>query len=137
MLRRVLQPPQRVHELLQRAAAEQQENAAPNEGERAALCRCRQCATPTEKKANRRIFKKKMIYFFFFFFKWQKIGQLPLVRRLGIPECFMLVTQRITKYPILVERIIQNTEGKHQQLEERKERPFFPFFSVWSTVSLL
>lgn len=42
----------------------------------------------------------------------QKIGQLPLVRRLGIPECFMLVTQRITKYPILVERIIQNTEGK-------------------------
>lgn len=42
----------------------------------------------------------------------QKIGQLPLVRRLGIPECFLLVTQRITKYPILVERIIQNTEGK-------------------------
>lgn len=26
----------------------------------------------------------------------------------------MLVTQRITKYPILVERIIQNTEGKYQ-----------------------
>lgn len=42
----------------------------------------------------------------------QKIGQLPLVRRLGIPECFLLVTQRITKYPTLVERIIQNTEGK-------------------------
>ncbi|XP_070774898.1 rho guanine nucleotide exchange factor 18a [Enoplosus armatus] len=41
----------------------------------------------------------------------RKIGQLPLVRRLGIPECFLLVTQRITKYPILVERIIQNTEA--------------------------
>nr|XP_046263501.1 rho guanine nucleotide exchange factor 18a isoform X2 [Scatophagus argus] len=41
----------------------------------------------------------------------RKIGQLPLVRRLGIPECFMLVTQRITKYPILVERILQNTEA--------------------------
>ncbi|XP_053186569.1 rho guanine nucleotide exchange factor 18a [Scomber japonicus] len=41
----------------------------------------------------------------------RKIGQLPLVRRLGIPECFLLVTQRITKYPVLVERIIQNTEA--------------------------
>ncbi|XP_074545627.1 rho guanine nucleotide exchange factor 18a [Halichoeres trimaculatus] len=49
----------------------------------------------------------------------RKIGQLPLVRRLGIPECFLLVTQRITKYPILVERIIQNTEDdteEHQSL---------------------
>ncbi|XP_038573539.1 rho guanine nucleotide exchange factor 18a isoform X3 [Micropterus salmoides] len=41
----------------------------------------------------------------------RKIGQLPLVRRLGIPECFLLVAQRITKYPILVERIIQNTKA--------------------------
>ncbi|XP_040911816.1 rho guanine nucleotide exchange factor 18a isoform X2 [Toxotes jaculatrix] len=41
----------------------------------------------------------------------RKLGQLPLVRRLGIPECFLLVTQRITKYPVLVERIIQNTEA--------------------------
>lgn len=52
--------------------------------------------------------------------KWlcfvQKIGQLPLVRRLGIPECFLLVTQRITKYPILVERIIHNTEGEKEKI---------------------
>ncbi|XP_040000244.1 rho guanine nucleotide exchange factor 18a isoform X2 [Xiphias gladius] len=41
----------------------------------------------------------------------KKLGQLPLVRRLGIPECFLLVTQRITKYPVLVERLIQNTEA--------------------------
>lgn len=41
------------------------------------------------------------------------------MRRLGIPECFMLVTQRITKYPILVERIIQNTEGKPKRPEGR------------------
>uniref|UniRef100_A0A8C5HFY0 Rho guanine nucleotide exchange factor 18-like n=1 Tax=Gouania willdenowi TaxID=441366 RepID=A0A8C5HFY0_GOUWI len=40
----------------------------------------------------------------------KKVGQLTLVRRLGIPECFLLVTQRIMKYPVLVERIIQNTE---------------------------
>ncbi|XP_077415749.1 rho guanine nucleotide exchange factor 18a isoform X2 [Vanacampus margaritifer] len=39
----------------------------------------------------------------------KKIGQLVLVRRLGIPECFLLVTQRITKYPVLMERLIQNT----------------------------
>uniref|UniRef100_A0A3Q2EEK9 Rho/rac guanine nucleotide exchange factor (GEF) 18a n=1 Tax=Cyprinodon variegatus TaxID=28743 RepID=A0A3Q2EEK9_CYPVA len=40
----------------------------------------------------------------------RKIDQLPLVRRLTIPECFLLVTQRITKYPVLLERIIQNTD---------------------------
>ncbi|XP_033837929.1 rho guanine nucleotide exchange factor 18a [Periophthalmus magnuspinnatus] len=40
----------------------------------------------------------------------RKISQLPLVRRMGIPECFLLVTQRITKYPVLIERLIKNTE---------------------------
>lgn len=57
------------------------------------------------------VLEKKQLSFFFFLLL-QKIGQLPLVRRLGVPECFLLVTQRITKYPVLVERIIQNTEGK-------------------------
>lgn len=33
------------------------------------------------------------------------------MRRLGVPECILLVTQRITKYPVLVERILSNTEG--------------------------
>ncbi|KAF7649386.1 hypothetical protein LDENG_00142170 [Lucifuga dentata] len=47
----------------------------------------------------------------------KKIGQSPLVRRLGIPECFLLVTQRITKYPVLVERIIQNTEAETEEHE--------------------
>ncbi|KAM6948376.1 rho guanine nucleotide exchange factor 18a [Aplochiton taeniatus] len=41
----------------------------------------------------------------------RRVGQLSIVRRLGIPECILLVTQRITKYPVLVERIIQNTEA--------------------------
>lgn len=49
---------------------------------------------------------------FFYLSLKQKVGQLPIVRRLGIPECFLLVTQRITKYPVLLERLIQNTEGK-------------------------
>ncbi|XP_066468642.1 rho guanine nucleotide exchange factor 28 [Tiliqua scincoides] len=42
-----------------------------------------------------------------------------LARRRGIPECILLVTQRITKYPVLVERILQYTrEGteEHQDL---------------------
>lgn len=41
----------------------------------------------------------------------QKINNLSIVRRLGVPECILLVTQRITKYPVLVERILHNTEG--------------------------
>ncbi|KAM9329930.1 rho guanine nucleotide exchange factor 28-like [Gastrophryne carolinensis] len=36
-------------------------------------------------------------------------------RRRGIPECILLVTQRITKYPVLVERIIKYTpEGTEE-----------------------
>lgn len=46
-----------------------------------------------------------------FFFSSQKINNLSIVRRLGVTECILLVTQRITKYPVLVERILQNTEG--------------------------
>ncbi|XP_036435838.1 rho guanine nucleotide exchange factor 28 isoform X2 [Colossoma macropomum] len=33
-----------------------------------------------------------------------------LVKRREIPECILLVTQRITKYPVLIERILQYTE---------------------------
>ncbi|XP_029921750.1 rho guanine nucleotide exchange factor 28 isoform X2 [Myripristis murdjan] len=33
-----------------------------------------------------------------------------LARRREIPECILLVTQRITKYPVLLERILQYTE---------------------------
>ncbi|MEQ2240524.1 hypothetical protein ILYODFUR_015941 [Ilyodon furcidens] len=54
----------------------------------------------------------------------RKIDQLPLVRRLTIPECFLLVTQRITKYPILLERIIQNTDAdtdEYRHLENALE----------------
>uniref|UniRef100_A0A7M4DWX6 Rho guanine nucleotide exchange factor 28 n=1 Tax=Crocodylus porosus TaxID=8502 RepID=A0A7M4DWX6_CROPO len=38
-----------------------------------------------------------------------------LARRRGIPECILLVTQRITKYPVLVERILQySREGTEE-----------------------
>ncbi|XP_041085018.1 rho guanine nucleotide exchange factor 18-like [Polyodon spathula] len=48
----------------------------------------------------------------------RKISNLSIVRRLGVPECILLVTQRITKYPVLVERIIQNTEVGSEDHEE-------------------
>ncbi|XP_034280579.1 A-kinase anchor protein 13 isoform X3 [Pantherophis guttatus] len=42
-----------------------------------------------------------------------------VVRRLCIPECILLVTQRITKYPVLLQRILQYTkenDTEHQDL---------------------
>ncbi|NWU58561.1 ARHGI factor, partial [Dromas ardeola] len=48
----------------------------------------------------------------------KKIGNCSIVRRLGVQECILLVTQRITKYPVLVERIIQNTEAGTREYEE-------------------
>uniref|UniRef100_A0A8C8RPL7 Rho guanine nucleotide exchange factor 28 n=1 Tax=Pelusios castaneus TaxID=367368 RepID=A0A8C8RPL7_9SAUR len=41
-----------------------------------------------------------------------------LARRRGIPECILLVTQRITKYPVLVERILQySKEGTEERTD--------------------
>ncbi|XP_051495343.1 rho guanine nucleotide exchange factor 18 isoform X3 [Apus apus] len=48
----------------------------------------------------------------------KKIGNCSIVRRLGVQECILLVTQRITKYPVLVDRIIQNTEAGTRDYEE-------------------
>ncbi|XP_054613322.1 rho guanine nucleotide exchange factor 28 isoform X2 [Dunckerocampus dactyliophorus] len=42
-------------------------------------------------------------------------GGNSLVRRREIPECILLVTQRITKYPVLLERILQYTAGDTQE----------------------
>uniref|UniRef100_A0A8C3QJT9 A-kinase anchoring protein 13 n=1 Tax=Cyanoderma ruficeps TaxID=181631 RepID=A0A8C3QJT9_9PASS len=41
-----------------------------------------------------------------------------LVRRLGIPECILLVTQRITKYPVLLQRILQYTKENDVEHED-------------------
>ncbi|XP_043084190.1 A-kinase anchor protein 13 isoform X3 [Puntigrus tetrazona] len=38
----------------------------------------------------------------------------PVVRRLSIPECILLVTQRITKYPVLLQRILQHTKENEE-----------------------
>ncbi|XP_062060904.1 A-kinase anchor protein 13 isoform X2 [Lepus europaeus] len=41
-----------------------------------------------------------------------------VVRRLGIPECILLVTQRITKYPVLFQRILQCTKDNEAEQED-------------------
>ncbi|XP_067824564.1 rho guanine nucleotide exchange factor 18 isoform X2 [Heptranchias perlo] len=48
----------------------------------------------------------------------KKLNNYSVVRRLGVQECILLVTQRLTKYPVLVERIIQNTEAGSEDHEE-------------------
>ncbi|XP_056603224.1 rho guanine nucleotide exchange factor 28 isoform X2 [Triplophysa dalaica] len=40
-----------------------------------------------------------------------------LVRRREIPGCILLVTQRITKYPVLLERILQYTEEEEEHAD--------------------
>ncbi|XP_077051454.1 rho guanine nucleotide exchange factor 2 isoform X3 [Siphateles boraxobius] len=39
----------------------------------------------------------------------------PLLRRHGFQECILLVTQRITKYPVLVQRIYDNTKDNPEE----------------------
>ncbi|KAK2835510.1 hypothetical protein Q5P01_015994 [Channa striata] len=48
----------------------------------------------------------------------RKINNLTIVRRLGVTECILLVTQRIMKYPVLVERILHNTEAGTEEHED-------------------
>ncbi|XP_056134197.1 A-kinase anchor protein 13 isoform X2 [Lampris incognitus] len=44
-----------------------------------------------------------------------------IVRRLGIPECILLVTQRITKYPVLIQRMLQHTKEDEEDFEDLAE----------------
>ncbi|XP_026071984.1 A-kinase anchor protein 13-like isoform X3 [Carassius auratus] len=41
-----------------------------------------------------------------------------VVRRMGIPECILLVTQRITKYPVLLQRILLHTKENEKDFED-------------------
>uniref|UniRef100_A0A8D0G9M2 Rho guanine nucleotide exchange factor 2 n=1 Tax=Sphenodon punctatus TaxID=8508 RepID=A0A8D0G9M2_SPHPU len=49
----------------------------------------------------------------------RRLTRSPVLRRHGVQECILLVTQRITKYPVLIDRILQNSKGNevdHQDL---------------------
>ncbi|XP_039662142.1 rho guanine nucleotide exchange factor 2-like [Perca fluviatilis] len=41
----------------------------------------------------------------------------PLLRRHGVQECILLVTQRLTKYPVLIQRILDNTKGSEEEAQ--------------------
>ncbi|XP_058256548.1 A-kinase anchor protein 13 isoform X2 [Hemibagrus wyckioides] len=41
-----------------------------------------------------------------------------IVRRMGIPECVLLVTQRLTKYPVLLQRVLQHTKENEEDYED-------------------
>uniref|UniRef100_A0A3B4DLF7 Rho/rac guanine nucleotide exchange factor (GEF) 18b n=1 Tax=Pygocentrus nattereri TaxID=42514 RepID=A0A3B4DLF7_PYGNA len=69
----------------------------------------------------------------------RKISNLSIVRRLGVPECILLVTQRITKYPVLVERLLQYTEAgteEHAELSQALDLIKDTIVKVDSQVSL-
>uniref|UniRef100_A0A8C2CNP1 Rho guanine nucleotide exchange factor 18-like n=1 Tax=Cyprinus carpio TaxID=7962 RepID=A0A8C2CNP1_CYPCA len=54
----------------------------------------------------------------------RKVCQLSILRRLGIPEIILLITQRITKYPVLFEHVIKYTKvdsEEHRNLVQSLE----------------
>ncbi|XP_050186330.1 rho guanine nucleotide exchange factor 2 isoform X2 [Myiozetetes cayanensis] len=48
----------------------------------------------------------------------RRVTRSPLLRRHGVPECILLVTQRITKYPVLIERILKNSKDNEGDCED-------------------
>ncbi|XP_078062142.1 rho guanine nucleotide exchange factor 2-like [Mustelus asterias] len=44
----------------------------------------------------------------------RRMTRSSVLRRHGIQECILLVTQRITKYPVLFDRILHNTKGNEE-----------------------
>ncbi|XP_056330618.1 rho guanine nucleotide exchange factor 2 isoform X2 [Danio aesculapii] len=45
----------------------------------------------------------------------RRVSRGSLLRRHGVQECILLVTQRITKYPVLMQRILDNTKGNEEE----------------------
>uniref|UniRef100_A0A8C6PE42 Rho/Rac guanine nucleotide exchange factor 2 n=1 Tax=Nothobranchius furzeri TaxID=105023 RepID=A0A8C6PE42_NOTFU len=51
----------------------------------------------------------------------RRVCRGPLLRRHGVQECILLVTQRITKYPVLIQRILDNTKGCEEEAQALKK----------------
>ncbi|XP_068455225.1 rho guanine nucleotide exchange factor 2 isoform X2 [Clinocottus analis] len=45
----------------------------------------------------------------------RRVSRGPLLRCHGVQECILLVTQRISKYPVLVQRILDNTSDDDEE----------------------
>uniref|UniRef100_A0AAQ6A039 Rho guanine nucleotide exchange factor (GEF) 1a n=1 Tax=Amphiprion ocellaris TaxID=80972 RepID=A0AAQ6A039_AMPOC len=48
----------------------------------------------------------------------RRMSRGPLLRCHGVPECILLVTQRISKYPVLIQRILDNTTEEAYSLAQ-------------------
>ncbi|XP_038148804.1 A-kinase anchor protein 13 isoform X2 [Cyprinodon tularosa] len=51
----------------------------------------------------------------------KKMRSSSTVRRLDIPDCILLVTQRITKYPVLIQRILLHTKETDEDYDDLNE----------------
>ena len=45
----------------------------------------------------------------------QQCSNNPLLRKMGIPECILTVTTRITKYPLLIEPLIKTAKERPEE----------------------
>ncbi|XP_030887551.1 rho guanine nucleotide exchange factor 2 [Leptonychotes weddellii] len=48
----------------------------------------------------------------------RKVTRSAVLKRHGVQECILLVTQRITKYPVLITRILQHSHGTEEERQD-------------------
>ncbi|XP_053064747.1 rho guanine nucleotide exchange factor 2 isoform X1 [Acinonyx jubatus] len=48
----------------------------------------------------------------------RKVTRSAVLKRHGVQECVLLVTQRITKYPVLISRILQHSHGTEEERQD-------------------
>lgn len=48
----------------------------------------------------------------------RKVTRSAVLKRHGVQECILLVTQRITKYPVLINRILQHSHGPEEERQD-------------------
>uniref|UniRef100_A0A2K5F9P7 Rho guanine nucleotide exchange factor 2 n=1 Tax=Aotus nancymaae TaxID=37293 RepID=A0A2K5F9P7_AOTNA len=48
----------------------------------------------------------------------RKVTRSAVLKRHGVQECILLVTQRITKYPVLLSRILQHSHGIEEERQD-------------------
>ncbi|XP_077012540.1 rho guanine nucleotide exchange factor 2 isoform X3 [Tamandua tetradactyla] len=48
----------------------------------------------------------------------RKVTRSAVLKRHGVQECILLVTQRITKYPVLITRILQHSHGIEEERQD-------------------
>ncbi|XP_032173123.1 rho guanine nucleotide exchange factor 2 isoform X6 [Mustela erminea] len=48
----------------------------------------------------------------------RKVTRSAVLKRHGVQECILLVTQRVTKYPVLISRILQHSHGPEEERQD-------------------